>query len=137
MHKKIQNTKQIIFSFLNFLLFILIIYLNKPSRLYAANNNWIEVSKTEEGIQLIDYNYKNIKDKKIIEVKTKYLKIDPITTKTIEENTYIMKINCIANTYKDISINGKKNSLAKWEDPNGDKLINDVISNSCKNSLKS
>ena len=44
-----------------------------------------------------------------------------------------MQINCITNKFKDISINGKKNLNAKWEAPNRDKLINDVISDSCEN----
>ena len=44
-----------------------------------------------------------------------------------------MEINCLTNKFKDISVNGKKNLTAKWEDPNGDKLLDDVISDSCKN----
>ena len=44
-----------------------------------------------------------------------------------------MKINCLSNKFKDISVNGEKNLSAKWEDPHGDKLIIDVISESCKN----
>ena len=46
---------------------------------------------------------------------------------------YIMKINCMTNKFKDISVNGSKNLSAKWEDPNGDKLLDDVISDSCEN----
>ena len=38
----------------------------------------------------------------------------------------------LKSKFKDISINGKKNLAAKWEDPNGDKLLDDVILNSCK-----
>ena len=44
-----------------------------------------------------------------------------------------MRIDCLTNQFKDVSVNGKKNLEAKWEDPNEDKLINDVISYSCKN----
>ena len=44
-----------------------------------------------------------------------------------------MKINCSTNEFKDISVNGKKNLSAKWEEPNGDKLIKDVIPNSWEN----
>ena len=61
------------------------------------------------------------------------MKIDTNTSKKIEENIYIMKINCLTNKFKDISVNGKKNLTAKWEDPNGDKLLDDVISYSCEN----
>ena len=73
------------------------------------------------------------KGKGIIEITTKYLKLEASTSKEIEENIYIMRINCITNKFKDISINGKKNLSAKWEAPNGDKLLDDVISDSCKN----
>ncbi len=45
-----------------------------------------------------------------------------------------MRINCLTNKFKDISVNGKKNLTSKWEDPNGDKLILDVISYGCKNA---
>ena len=69
----------------------------------------------------------------MIELTTKYIKIDSSTLKEIEENIYTMKINCMTNKFKDISVNGKKNLSAKWEDPNGDKLLDDVISNGCKN----
>ena len=44
-----------------------------------------------------------------------------------------MKINCINKKYKDVSVNGKSNLSAKRESQNGDKLVNDVITESCKN----
>ena len=39
----------------------------------------------------------------------------------------------MTNKFKDISVNGKNNLSAKWEDPNGDKLLDDVILDSCEN----
>ena len=100
---------------------------------YAANINWIEVSKTSVGIQYLDKDSIDNKGKGIIELTTKYLKIDSDTSKKIEENIYTMEINCLTNKFKDISVNGKKNLTAKWEDPNGDKLLDDVITDSCEN----
>ena len=44
-----------------------------------------------------------------------------------------MRINCLTNKFKDISVNGKKNLTAKWQDPKGDKLLDDLILDSCKN----
>ena len=44
-----------------------------------------------------------------------------------------MRINCLTKEFKDISVNGKKKLAAKWEAPNGDKLLDDVILDSCKN----
>ena len=45
-----------------------------------------------------------------------------------------MEINCLTNEFKDISVNGKKNLTAKWEGTNGDKLLEDVILDSCENA---
>ena len=100
---------------------------------YGANNNWVEVSKTTAGIQYLEEDSLIVKGKGIIEIKTKYLKIDPESLKGIEENIYAMEINCLTNEFKDISVNGKKDLTAKWQPSNGDKLLDDVILDSCKN----
>ena len=118
---------------LNILAIILIVLLNKTNLVYGANINWFEVSRTPEGIQYLDSDNIDTKERGIIEITTKYIKIDTKTSKKIEENIYIMNINCLTNKFKDISINGKKNLTAKWEASNGDKLLDDVISDSCKN----
>ena len=118
---------------LNILVILLIILFNSTTYVYAGNINWVEVSKTQAGIQYLDRDSIDIKEKGIIEISTKYVKLDISTSKEIEENIYVMKINCLTNKFKDISVNGKKNLTAKWEDPNGDKLLDDVISDSCKN----
>ena len=87
--------------FLNTLAIILIIFFNRTTIVYGANNNWIEVSKTPEGIQYLEGDSLIAKGKGIIEIKTKYLKIDPESLKGIEENIYAMKINCLTNDFKD------------------------------------
>ena len=134
MLKKNQTIKNFFDYFLNSLVLILIIIFNRTNSVYGANNNWIEISKTPSGIQYLDRNSLEIKGKESIEIKTKYLKIDVNTLKEIEENTYTMEINCLTNEFKDISVNGKKNLTAKWEGTNGDKLLEDVILDSCENA---
>ena len=128
-----QNIKNKFDYFLYTLAIILIILFNRTTIVYGANNNWIEVSKTPSGIQYLEGDSLIVKGKGIIEIKTKYLKIDPESLKGIEENIYAMKINCLTNEFKDISVNGKKNLTAKWQASNGDKLLDDVILDSCKN----
>ena len=98
----------------------------------GANTNWVQVSKTPAGIQYLDRESIDVKGKGIIELTTKYIIIDTNSSNKIEENIYKMRINCLTNKFKDISVNGKKNLTTKWEDPNGDKLLNDVISDSCE-----
>ena len=129
-NQKIKNKFDLL---LNILVLILLIFFNSTNIVYGANTNWVEVSQTPTGVQYLDKDSINIEEKGIIELTTKYIKIAPSTSKEIEENIYIMKINCMTNKFKDISVNGKKNLSAKWEDPNGDKLLDDVISDSCEN----
>ena len=133
MHKIYLINRKISDRFFYSLVIILLILFNKANIVYGANNNWVEVSRTEEGIQYLDIDNIKNKDKGVIEISTKYLKFDTYDPSKIEENIYTMRINCLTHKFKDISVNGKKNLRAKWEDPNGDKLINDVISDSCKN----
>ena len=128
-----QEIKNKFNHLLNILVLILIILFNRTNIVYGADINWVEVSRTPAGVQYLDRDSIDIEEKGIIELTTKYIKIDSSTSKEIEENIYIMKINCMTNKFKDISVNGKKNLTAKWKDPNGDKLLDDVISNSCKN----
>ena len=132
MHKINQKKKNKFNFLLNILVLILVILFNRTNIVYGANTNWVEVSRTPTGVQYLDSDRINIEEKGIIELTTKYIKIAPSTSKEIEENVYIMKINCMTNKFKDISVNGKKNLSAKWEDPNGDKLLDDVISDSCE-----
>ena len=129
-NQKIKNKFDLL---LNILVLILLIFFNSTNIVYGANSNWVEVSRTPTGVQYLDRDSIDIEEKGIIELTTKYIKIAPSTSKEIEENIYIMKINCMTNKFKDISVNGKKNLSAKWEDPNGDKLLDDVISDSCEN----
>tara|TARA_Y100001968_G_C18683442_1_gene403508 strand:- start:39 stop:443 length:405 start_codon:yes stop_codon:yes gene_type:complete len=125
--------KNIFDYLLNIIILILIVLFNKVNLVYGGNINWVEISKTQTGIQYLDKDSVDIKEQGIIEITTKYLKIDTTNSKKIEENIYVMNINCLNNKYKDISVNGKKNFDAKWQDHNGDKLLVDVISYSCKN----
>ena len=129
-NQKIKNKFDLL---LNILVLILLIFFNSTNIVYGANTNWVEVSRMPKGVQYLDRDSIDIEEKGLIELITKYIKIAPSSSKEIEENIYIMKINCMTNKFKDISVNGKKNLSAKWEDPNGDKLLDDVISDSCEN----
>ena len=129
-----QKKKNEFYYHLKVLVIILIILFNRTNIVYGDNLHWFEISKTADGIQYLDRDSIDIKGKGIIELSTKYLKFDTKNSKRTEENIYKMKINCLTYKFKDISVNGKKNLTAKWEDSNGDKLLEDLISNSCQNA---
>ena len=131
---RIKNKFDYLFNILiKLLILILIILFNRTNIVYAASIKWFEISKTPAGIQYLDRDSLEIKKKGIIELTTKYLKISTNNSKENEETIYTMRINCLTNKFKDISVNGKKNLTAKWEQPNGDKQLDDVISDSCEN----
>ena len=132
-NKKIKNNFHYILKILAILCLLLVNLFNRTNLVYGANISWVEISKTPAGIQYLDRDSIDFKGEGIIELKTKYLKIDTNNTKKIEENIYIMQINCLTTKFKDVSVNGKKILHAKWEDSNNDKLLDDVISDSCKN----
>ncbi len=135
MNETTQLSSKRSYSFFNVILILIILLsLNRTNVASALSIRWVEVSKTLEGIQYIDGNSLTTKDKGEIEITTKYLKLDANTSKEIEENIYTTRINCTSNRYKDISVNGKNILSAKWLDPNEDKLIIDVISETCKNA---
>ena len=115
-----------------FIIFLFICFLYPNSSAYAITNNWVEVAKTNEGRQFWDKDSLLNKDKGIIQITTKYIQLDPNTSKIIDEDLYVMMIDCIGNKYKDISTNGRKNKRSEWEHSNGDILINEVISDGCK-----
>ena len=133
MHKTNLKNKNFSGLFLNFLVTILIMFCINTNMAYGSNDNWVEVSRTIGGRQYWDSDSLINKEKGVIEISTKYLKPDLKNKGGFEENIYTMEINCLNNKYKDISVNGNNNFSAKWEDPNEDKLINDVITESCKN----
>ena len=133
MHKINIKNKNVSALFGIILPITLIIFFININIAYGSNINWIEVSKTSVGIQYWDRNSLISKDKGLIEINTKYLRVEAKNPDEIEESIYRMEINCLTNKYKDVSVNGKNNLSAKWEAPNGDKLINDVIIESCKN----
>ena len=133
MHKINQKIKNKPDSLLNILLLILIILFNKTNMVHAENINWIEVSKTALGIKYLNRDSIDIRRKGIIDLTTKYIKIESNTSKKIKEHIYTIEINSLTNKFKDISVNVKKNLTAKWENFNGDKLLDDVITDSCEN----
>ena len=76
MHKTNRRLKNKLNYLVNILVLILIFLLHKTTKVYAANINWIEVSRTPAGIQYLNKDSIDIKEKNIIEITTKYIKID-------------------------------------------------------------
>ena len=118
---------------LSLLLSVLILTLYSVNRIVnAASIDWVEVKSTTEGRQFWDRNSLSNEGNGVIEISTKYLKLEPSNLEVLEDNRYLMKIDCIEDKYEDISVNGIMNTEQKWEYSNKDTLISEVIKDSCQ-----
>ena len=126
-----MNLKTIKSIFLSFLLLLIIFY---PSKIEALSHEWIAVPKSQDGEQLWDKNSIQKNQDGSIRVFSKF--IPKSTTGITQDILYTMDVNCSKNSFRDVAVGAKefnefKNKDSEWKDPNGDKLILDVIDQVC------
>ena len=112
--------------FLSFLIFF-------PSyiKLSAEEINWIEVDKTNNGIQFIDTNSIKYNNRGFLSVATKYSEISPEDQTIITTNSYLMAVDCENRLFSKLPVNGDLKQVKTWEKPTNNKLIKKTIINSC------
>ena len=74
----------------------MVLFFNRVDIVLGESNNWIEVSKIPAGIQYLDRDSIDIKGKGIIELTTKYLKIETNPSKEIR-GEYLYNENQLFN----------------------------------------
>ena len=126
-----MNLKTIKSIFLGFLVLLIIFY---PSRIEALSHEWVAVPKSQDGEQLWDKNSIQKNQDGSIRVFSKF--IPKSTTGITQDILYTMDVNCSKNSFRDVAVGAKefnefKNKDSEWKDPNGDKLILDVIDQVC------
>ncbi len=100
----------------------------------AITHDWLEVPKSEYGIQVWDKLSFQRNNDGSIRVLSKFI---PNTDNNITSNIlYKMDIKCSDKTFRDISVgqdnfNEYNNPNTDWKDPNGDVLILGVIDQVC------
>ena len=113
-------------------LFSIIFYFNCLQPVYSLGNvNWILIKDNQLGKQWIDLGSLKRINEKEISILTRFFEKPNEIKKKGKTTLYVMKINCFNNKFKDTSINGIPNLKAKWEESNGDELIDLVINKSC------
>ena len=105
-----------------------------PSQIDALSHEWVAVQKSQFGEQLWDKNSIQNNQDGSLRVFSKF--IPKRTTDITQEILYTMDINCAQNSFRDVAVGAKefnevKNNDLEWKDPNGDKLIMDVIDQVC------
>ena len=105
-----------------------------PLQIYALSHEWIAVPKSQYGEQLWDKNSIQKNQDGSIRVFSKF--IPKSTTDITQDILYTMDVNCLENSFRDVAVganefNEFKNQNSEWKNPNGDKLILDVIDQVC------
>ena len=100
----------------------------QDSALLAKDTKWIEVSRTNQGRQWWDKSSLIKKQDGILNV---YSKFRPNTQLSNADIFYSMDIDCIHDSYKDISVNGQTSKESSWHVSAGDKLIERIINQAC------
>ena len=122
-----NHVKQILI----FCLFSSLIFFSVFNKLSAAQINWVEVDKTNNGIQFIDSNSIKYNNRGILSVITKFSEINPSDQTIKSTESYLMAVDCENRLFSKLPLNGELKQVKNWEKPNNDKLIKKTIINSC------
>ena len=123
----LNHIKQILIS----CLLSSLIFLFAFNKLSAAQINWVEVDKTNNGIQFIDSNSIKYNNRGILSVKTKFSEMNPSDQTIINTDSYLMAVDCENRLFSKLPLNADLSQVKNWENPNNDKLIKKTIINSC------
>ena len=105
-----------------------------PIQTIALSHDWVEVPKSQFGQQLWDKNSVQKNEDGSLRVFSTFI---PKNTSEFTQNIlYTMDINCSENSFRDVALGSKefnefKSKDFQWREPNGDKLILDVIDQVC------
>ena len=97
----------------------------------VGNVDWFLLKENESGKEWLDLGSIKVLKNNQLTVLTRYYENTSKVKDKGETNLYVMKINCLNNEFKDISINGIPQFNSKWKPSNDDELIDNVITRSC------
>ena len=122
-------------NILPLVLSIIFFFLISTKQSYALSHEWVGVPKSEYGQQLWDRKSIKRNEDGSVRILSKFI---PKTKNEITQDIlYTMDINCFEKSFRDVDVstdeaNRSLNNFAKWQDPNGDKLILGVIGQVCR-----
>ncbi len=100
-------------------------------KIFADEIEWLEVSKTNN--ELLYINPKSIKynNKGFLSVIAKHSDIDPDNKSVINNEPFLMAIDCENRLFSKFPANADLKQVKNWENPINNKLIKKTIVNSC------
>ena len=126
-----MNYKNFIKRVFIFCIFSYVIFFTCLINISAEEINWIEVDKTNNGIQFIDTNSIKYNKRGFLSVLTKFSEIDSDDQTIITTNSFLLAVDCENRLFSKLPVNGDLKQVKNWEEPTGNKLIKKTIMNSC------
>ena len=114
-----------------FCLFSILIFFSGFIDLSADEINWIEIDKTNNGIQFIDADSIKYNNRGFLSVITKFSEVNPDDQTIVSSNLYLMAVDCENRLFSKLPVNSELKQVKLWEEPTNNKLIKKTIINSC------
>ena len=108
-----------------------LIFFSFSFRVFAEEIEWVEVSKTNNELLSINPNSIKYNNKGFLSVIAMYSEIDPNDLSVINNQTFLMAIDCEKRLFSKLPVNGEPNQVKNWINPTNDRLIKKTIVNSC------
>ena len=125
------NIRNYIHQAFLFCCIFLLIFFSSSLKIFAEEIEWLEVSKTNN--ELLYINPKSIKYNKLgfLSVLAKYSEIDPDDQTVINNDSFLMGIDCENRLFSKLPANADLKQVKNWEKPLNNKLIKKTIITSC------
>ena len=108
-----------------------LIFSSSPFKIFADEIEWVEVSKTNNELLSINPNSIKYKNKGFLSVIAKHSEIDPDDQTVINNESFLMAIDCENRLFSKFPANADLKQVKNWENPINNKLIKKTIINSC------
>ena len=108
-----------------------LIFFSSSFKISAAEIEWLEVSKTENELLSINPNSIKYNNKGFLSVIAKHSEIDPDDQTVINDDPFLMAIDCENRLFSKFPVNADLKQVKNWENPINNKLIKKTIINSC------
>ena len=101
------------------------------SKIFAEEIEWLEVSKTNTELLSIKPNSIKYNNKGFLSVIAKHSEIDPDDQTVINNQPFLMAIDCENRLFSEFPVNSDFKEVKNWKNPINNKLIKKTIINSC------
>ena len=125
------DLRNYIYQGLLFCCIFFLIFFSSSFKIFAEEIEWLEVSKTNNELLSINPNSIKYNNKGFLSVIAKHSEIDPDDQTVINNDPFLMAIDCENRLFSKFPANADLKQVKNWEKPINNKLIKKTIINSC------